>query len=497
MKSGIKTNSTGEIHVALVIIICLFLGSCMNQEGNRKTRELISKVENSLVRQVVIEGDSVQHFNIEERMSHYKVPGLSIAIIDGGKIQWAKGYGYICSDTTRIVDKNTMFQAASISKPVAALMALELVEEGKLSLDEDVNNYLKDWKIETNKFTKEKPVTLRGLLTHTAGLTVHGFSGYAEGKEIPDIIEVLNGEKPANSEPIRPDTVPGAISRYSGGGYIVMQKLLEDVTGESFPDLMKKNILDKTGMENSTYQQPLPESLFAQASMGNHSDGSRIEGNWHTYPEMAAAGLWTTPEDLAKYMIEVQQSYQGRSNKILSRNMTIQMLTKQAENQGLGPGLGGEGDSLTFSHGGANEGFRCMLFGFASTGKGFVIMTNSDNGSAVTWEIIRSISEVYNWNVFKPIVRKVTDLVLDSLLRFEGTYQMNPEYILHIVVKDNKLHVQQEWDKGEYYLYPGSDLVFFTIEDNTDFVFEETADNKINKFTVMGTYVFEKINVFN
>jgi CubicO group peptidase (beta-lactamase class C family) len=271
-----------------------------------------------------------------------------------------------------------------------------------------------------------------------------------------------------------------------------MQKLIEDVTGESFPDLMKKNILDKIGMENSTYQQPLPEALYNQASFGNRGDGSRIEGDWHIYPEMAAAGLWTTPTDLAKYIIEVQESYKGKSNKVLSREMTIQMLTNQAESQGLGPGVGGAGDSLTFSHAGANEGFRCMLWGFANTGKGFVIMTNSDNGSAVTWEIIRSISEVYGWNMFKPVVRKVISTNQDSLRRFEGTYQMNPEYIVQITAETNKLHVKQNWDQNEYWLYPGSELVFFTLEDNIELVFEKDAKGKIVKFTVAGTFVFEK-----
>jgi CubicO group peptidase (beta-lactamase class C family) len=217
MKSRIRANFLGEIKFSLIIVSCLIIGSCVSPEEKKRTRELINKVENSLVQEVAIEGDSIPYFKIEERMKYHKVPGLSIALVDGGEIQWAKGYGTICSDTTKKVDENTMFQAASISKPVSALMALKLVEEGKLTLDEDVNNYLKDWKVEKNKFTQEKPVTLRGLLTHTAGLTVHGFRGYAKGEEIPDIIEILNGEKPANSEPIRPDTVPGSVSRYSGG----------------------------------------------------------------------------------------------------------------------------------------------------------------------------------------------------------------------------------------------------------------------------------------
>jgi CubicO group peptidase (beta-lactamase class C family) len=493
MRSLLRKYSERGILIALVILSCLFLESCTKRAHDKKIQELIDRVENSLMQQVVIEGDSVQHFTIEERMDRYKVPGLSIAVVDNWKIQWAKGYGYICFDTTKKVDANTMFQAASISKPVAALMALKLVEEGKLALDEDVNNYLKTWKVETNKFTKERPVTLRGLLTHTAGLTVHGFMGYSKGEPIPDIIQILNGESPANSEPIRPDTVPGSVSRYSGGGYTVMQKMLEDVTGEPFPDLMKENILDKIGMENSTYQQHLPEYYNNQASFGNRGDKTRIKGNWHTYPEMAAAGLWTTPADLSKYMIEVQKSYKGNSNKILSREMTVQMLTDQAENQGLGPGVSGAGDSLTFSHGGANEGFRCMLWGDVKSGKGFVIMTNSDNGSGVTWEIIRGISEVCNWDVFKPVVRKINEMSHDSLLKYEGTYKATADYIVDITSGDGKLNVRQQWDGNEYCLYPSSDLMFFTTEDNTEFVFEKGDDNKIDRFTVMGTFGFQKI----
>lgn len=480
------------ILVALAMTSCLFLSSCTNREQKSKVDELISKVESSLLPQVIIEGDSVQHFNIQDRMDHYKVPGLSIAVVEDGKILWAKGYGYFSYDTSIRVDETTMFQAASISKPVAALMALKLVEDGKLALDEDVNNYLKDWKIETNKFTIEKPVSLRGLLTHTAGLIAHGFRGYAKGEAVPDIIQILNGESPANSEPIKPDTIPGSFSRYSGGGYTVMQKMLEDVTGESFPDLMKEKILHKMGMENSTYQQPLPESYSKKASFGNRGDKTRIKGNWHIYPEMAAAGLWTTPTDLAKYMIEVQESYRGISNKILSREMTVQMLTDQPGGQGLGPGVNGAGDSLTFSHGGANEGFRCMLWGYANGEKGFVIMTNSDNGSAVTWEIIRSISEVHGWNIFKPIVRKVIDADYNSLLKFEGTYLSTPEYVLQNKADEGRLRVKQQWDQNEYCLYPSSELIFFTTEDNTEFVFEKGDDNKIASFTVMGRFVFEK-----
>jgi CubicO group peptidase (beta-lactamase class C family) len=478
--------------INILFFLVLLIGSCTAPSGKVKTGDLIEKVENNLLQTVIIKGDTIPHFNILERMKYHNVPGLSMAVIYDGKIQWAKGYGYTSFDSIDKVDTNTMFQAASISKPVAAMMALQLVEQGKLDLDKDVNTYLKDWKVETNSFTKQNPVTLRGLLTHTAGLTVHGFMGYALGEPIPDILQILDGEDPANSDPIRPDTIPGSISRYSGGGYTIMQKLLEDITGEDFPSLMKVHILDKLEMSNSTYEQPLPVSFEKQATIGHRGDGSQIPGKWHIYPEMAAAGLWTTPSDLAKYVIEVQQSYQGKSAKVLSHAMTVQMLTKHMGSQGLGPGIIEENDTLVFGHGGANEGFRCQFFGFVRENQGVVIMTNSDNGSGLIWEVIRSISDVYQWSLFKPKVRTSIQMDAAALMKYKGSYDMNPEYILQISLTGDELFVHQNWDKQEYRIIPESDTIFYTLDDNVDFVFEIKEDGTITGFTAGGQYKFKK-----
>jgi CubicO group peptidase (beta-lactamase class C family) len=324
-------------------------------------------------------------------MEHYKVPGVSIAFLNEGEIVWAKGYGFTSADSLKAVDDLTLFQAASISKPVAALAALSLVESGEIGLDQDVNHYLEGWKVKENKFTNGEKVTLRRILSHSAGLTVHGFAGYQSDAEVPDILQVLEGINPANSGRIYANINPGTKYRYSGGGYTVMQKMLTDITGQKFPEIMDELVISKIGMESSTYQQPLPESFWGNAASGHSSKGKPIEGKWHTYPEMAAAGLWTTPTDLLKYAIEVQKSYAGESNQILTQKMVKEMLTPQMNSHALGPGVGGSGDSITFEHGGSNAGFRCQLRVYTKLGQGLAIMTNGDNGGQLIAEILRAL----------------------------------------------------------------------------------------------------------
>lgn len=183
------------------------------------------------------------------------------------------------------------------------------------------------------------------------------------------LLQVLNGEKPANSAPIRADILPGSRWRYSSGCYTVLQQLLIDVTGKSFPQLMRELALDKLEMKRSAYEQPLPEALTSNAASAHRVNGAVLKGKWHTYPEMAAAGLWTTPSDLARFAIEAQQTYTGKSRKVLSQAMAKQMLTKQMSNYGLGFTLSGEGQEFYFGHGGSNEGFKCQLVMLPRPGK--------------------------------------------------------------------------------------------------------------------------------
>lgn len=364
----------------------------------------IKAVENGLLPPSYQKDQPIPYKTLNDRMEELKIPGVSIAVINDGKVEWAKGYGILQMGKDNPVDSETLFQAASISKPVAAMAALYFVQNGTIDLDSDVNNYLKSWRVPENKFTENEKVTLRRLLSHTAGLTVHGFDGYAHDEDVPTTIQVLNGEKPANSDPIRADIVPGSKWRYSGGGYTVMQLLLEDVSGQPFPVLLSETVLTKAGMSRSGYLQPLPQSMQANAAPGHWRNGAPIPGQWHTYPELAAAGLWTTPTDLARFAIEIQNAFHGCSDKILNQDTATEMLTAQDNYYGLGLGLYGKDDLAVFRHGGANAGFRCHLYAFQNRGQGAVIMTNSYRGDELFDEIYRSISRVYDWPTYKPEV---------------------------------------------------------------------------------------------
>jgi CubicO group peptidase (beta-lactamase class C family) len=339
--------------------------------------------------------EPLKEFDLSQRMAYYNVPGVSIAVVNNGRIEWAKGYGIANSENGAKVDSETLFQAGSISKPLAAIAALQLVEAGKLELNKDVNLYLKNWTIEENEFTKNEKVTLERLLTHTAGTTVHGFPGYRQNETIPAIAAVLSGQ--GNTDAVIVDKIPGSLWRYSGGGYTIIEKIIEDVSGLPLEKYMDKNVLSPIGMTNSTYEQPLSDNRQAKASAAYNNNGKIIEGLWHNYPEQAAAGLWTTPSDLAKYCIEIQEILSGKKEGVLSEGIVELMLTKHKNNWGLGPALDKEGDSLTFGHGGKNVGFTNNLVAFAHKGSAVVIMTNGDNGGELINEIQKSIFDTYNW----------------------------------------------------------------------------------------------------
>jgi CubicO group peptidase (beta-lactamase class C family) len=373
----------------------------------------IQRVEHGLRASVI---KAQPNWTIAERLKFYKTPGVSVAVIADGKVEWARGYGVTAEDG-KPVDTDTIFQAASISKPVAAMVALHLVDEGKLSLDDDVNLKLRSWKLPENEFTKTRKVTLRRLLNHSAGLTVHGFAGYGAGERVPSLLDVLDGAKPANSAPIRVDITPGTQWRYSGGGYEVMRQLVTDVTGKPFPQLAQDLVLGPLGMSHSAYAQPLPARLEANAAAGHRGDGVLLKGRWHTYPEMAAAGLWTTPSDLARVVLELQ-----KGGHILKPATQREMLTKVLGDYGLGLGLRETGGHKSFSHGGSNEGFKCMLFGYPDSGRGAVVMTNGDRGPALADEILRSISAEYGWPDYRSVERTVAHVEPDILRSYVGRY---------------------------------------------------------------------------
>jgi CubicO group peptidase (beta-lactamase class C family) len=333
---------------------------------------------------------------LAQRMDELHVPGVSIAYIHDGRIAWARGFG-----VTRIggppVTPTTLFQAASISKALTATVVLNLAQFGKFDLDTDVNAYLKSWKVPENAFTAKEKVTIRRLLSHAAGVSIHGFQGYAAGAPVPTLIQVLDGAGPANSTAVRVIATPGSAWSYSGGGFEILQLLLQDATGEPFPQLMRGIVFDTLGMDHSTFEQPLPAEMAADAATPYYASGAPVPGGAHTYAEDAAAGLWTTPSDLARWVIAMQRAISARSNYLLFPSTAREMVTDVGLGHwGLGVALAGPPDHPMFGHGGSNAGFQSLMEAF-DDGDGVVIMTNSDAGYLLCWQIFLTVAAEYGW----------------------------------------------------------------------------------------------------
>jgi CubicO group peptidase (beta-lactamase class C family) len=353
--------------------------------------------------------------DLDQLMNKSQIPGISVAVIEDYRIVCARGYGVTQKGGHEPVTPATLFMAGSISKPVAAVGALYLVQQGKLSLDADVNLKLKSWKIPDNDYTATHKVTLGLLLDHTGGFTGGDFfPGYAIGDPVPALTQILDGQPPANNSPIRVGYAPGSEWHYSGDGYLVIQQLLIDAAGEPFPAFMRSAVFDKLGMHDSSYEEPLPADRAASAAVGTLIDGSPVVGKWHVTPEMAAGGLWSTPSDLAKLAIELSLSLQGKSERVLSKATTQEMLTAHwrdgvinilgtADDQdGMGYGFFVSKKGHRFGHIGGNVGYQATFLMFGDTGNGVVIMTNSDIGLTAGNVLLDKIAAVYGWKYVAP-----------------------------------------------------------------------------------------------
>ncbi len=439
----------------------------------------IKRIENGLVPPLVTQ--HTKPMRLEDRMKHFNVPGISIAVIENGKVAWARGYGVRDLETNTPVNAETVFQAASISKPVTAMAALKFVEMGKLDLDADVNKKLTSWKVPENGFTEKEKVTLRRILTHRAGLTTSGFPGYVTGDAIPSVVQILDGTKPANTEAVRVDILPQSQARYSGGGFTVMQQLLVDVGGSPFPQQLQETVLKPIGMTRSAFVQPLAGPLAANASSA-HNAGKLVNGKHHTYPELAAAGLWTTPTDLARFAIELQQAAAGKSSRVLSQKMVLEMLKSQGDDWGLGIMLRGKGAQQRFMHSGSNQGFNCHTLAFTETGAGIVIMTNANSGRSLIHEIVRAAANEYGWKTDAAPRRTVIEMPVESLSKYVGFYQGVGEGSARVRLDGNELiaHGNGRWSK----LLAGSDTTFFAVNDGVQFDFSKKPNGDIGSVTI-------------
>ena len=450
----------------------------------------IERVETGLRPSIMLDESAADEFDLEERMRFYKTPGVSIAIVDNGALAWARGYGVREAGMADPVTTDTIFQAASISKAVAAVVALRLVEQGSLELDEDVNHKLRSWKLPDNEFTTEKKASLRLLLSHRAGLTDDaGFRAAAAKQTMPTLREILETGQwtPA---PIRVGFMPGSRFQYSGGGYCLLEQLLEDVSGTSFPELARELILEPLQMTSSSFEQLLSPERTGRAAVGHGSHGKKLPQNWNLYPATSAAGLWTTPSDLARFSIELQKWKAHPSSTILSHPMMTEMLSIQEPQNdrdskaialreafaeqpppswGLGVGLIGR-PPTRFFHTGSNPGYQCELHGYLEGGQGAVIMTNGDQGWRLGREILWAIAKEYQWPdyEYRPEVKKVVQLSQDDLERFVGQYRVSysrPSQLMLSITRDGRrLFAQFSDNTHKVLLYPESGEGCFTLE---------------------------------
>ena len=366
------------------------------------------EIENGLRGAVVFEGETQQRYGLTERMTHYNTPGLSLTLIEDGEIAWTAGYGLLEAGSSKAVDTSTLFQAGSIAKPVTALAALRMAEAGLIDLDVDVSTYLERYTLPEGAQTEETPVTLRHLLTHTAGITPGGYAGYAQREALPTDVQILTGEAPANRDGLQVDTAPGERLAYSGHGYTLAELALQQVGDTEFAALMDAWVFEPLGLDNLSYAMPLPSEQHARTARGHGTAGAQVEGGWRNHPEQAAAGLWATSQDLAKLLIALHEAYHHKNhdenhdkNPVLSQPGMQMFWGEEREEHTFGWVIRNE-DFLM--HGGSTVGYRATVLISPQTGDGAVVLTNSDNGGGLVAEILRSASDYYGWSTFTPVV---------------------------------------------------------------------------------------------
>jgi CubicO group peptidase (beta-lactamase class C family) len=393
-------------HSAITLLLLTLAAACTHlphpdQVYTKDIEDKISQVETHLC---ASPADS-NAWTLSDRMKYYQVEGLSIAVVHNFVVEWAKGYGWADVSEHRPVTTRTLFQAGSISKSLNAVGVMLLVQRHQLDLNTDINNYLKRWKFPYDSVPKGRKITLGNLLSHTGGLSIHGFPGYVRGDSIPTIEEILDGKKPANTGAVRSIAEPGTKFIYSGGGITISQLIVDNVTGQPYAEFMAHDVLQPMGMDNSSYTQPPPES--PDRATGYLRGETVVPGKYHIYPEQAAAGLWTTPTDLGKYIVETQLANEGKSTKVLDQATTrtrlspyIDSIDASGTRTGMGVFLFQRGGRHYFNHNGSDVGFLSSYYGCLESGDGVVVMINNDINNTLLKEVINSVAKVYHWEGF-------------------------------------------------------------------------------------------------
>ncbi|MDF1622485.1 MAG: serine hydrolase [Pseudohongiella nitratireducens] len=465
---------------AVTLGILFLLTTCTNPTPE--------SIQQNLIPAVII-GNQTPTYPIQQRMAKYNTPGVSIAIFNNNQITWTDTIGVSDANQQTPLTTNTKFQAASISKPITALGVLKLTQTHNLDLDTDINQYLTSWQVK-NPF--DEPVTIRRLLNHTAGVNISGFQGYPKSDTIPDTVRVLNGL--GNTPAIEVMITPGTQFNYSGGGYTILQQLIQDITGTSFQNYFQQAIFQPLQMTDSTFNQ-YPQNNI---SLAHDNEGQPHPDGWLIYPELAAAGLWTTPTDIAKFAIAIQNAHQGKPDAIIPQHLANAMLTPQ-NNWGLGVGIRGEGTDQYFFHGGANPGgYKNIMVNTFNANAGIVVMTNAEQGNKLHDELIRAFSAHYNINVLQPRHIQPIPLTDDQLARYTGTYQYREAgdyYLTMTQTEDNQLVLHDPNDGMTNTFLPVDDNTFVEVEEGFEITFDRDAEtNAVLSVDYNGAYTFYRVD---
>ncbi|MCB2209219.1 MAG: beta-lactamase family protein [Bacteroidetes bacterium] len=465
----------------LLSIVLVFMGSCSYQTKDSTAQitngDCIS-VEKSNEKKVQLEGEirgqvkfleEAENFSsIRDRMSEYNIPALSLAVINKGRIEWADIYKNANFPEVQYLDCSSIFQAASLSKPVTFLAAVRMHAAGEIDLDKNIQDYLKEFVLPKGKQTVENPVTFRNIFSHTSGITPGGYQGYTKNLPMPSDLDILRGGEGVNSPAIEVIIPPNETLTYSGGGYTLAELTLQDIYNDEFSNIMKKWILEPAGMNHSEFTQPFPASN--RVAKGYDYSGKVLEGGWRNHPEQAAAGLWSNSIDMAKFLIEIYKAYQGESS-ISSQSDIKSILSDERDGQVYGFIVNRSGDDISITHYGGNAGYRTGMTISLTSGNGLVYLTNSDNGGALGNELLLSASQVYNWRHFKQTKAQRKNINPEVLKGLTGEYKWNNQIDLSITFDENNNLISLHFPNGDEYKL----VAIIGDEDKLEFIHPNTG----------------------